>query len=85
MAFDVYLAILDNVECLVLGAIQRDLPDWQIKNTCPCCTYELRDEEELVFHLLFAMDGNNSLKHVLRREFDTGEEPAALLEPLGWE
>jgi hypothetical protein len=30
--------------------------------------YELKDEPELPFRILFSMDGNDSLKRVLRRE-----------------
>jgi hypothetical protein len=58
------------VAALVAESLQRNSPDWRLKHACPACTYELEDEEELTFRLLYAMDGNDSLKRVLRRSLD---------------
>jgi hypothetical protein len=38
--------------------------DWHLKNTCPCCTYELEDNMPMSFKLLYTMDGNDLLKRV---------------------
>ncbi|KAF7371636.1 hypothetical protein MVEN_00019100 [Mycena venus] len=49
----------------VLG---QDAPDWRLKNCCPACTYKLEGEAKLIFEMLMAMDGNDSLKRVLTKE-----------------
>ncbi|KAH7908461.1 hypothetical protein BJ138DRAFT_1115822 [Hygrophoropsis aurantiaca] len=67
IAYDVYLQILSTVNTLVTEAIQRDSQDWRLKHACPACTYKLEGEDSLVFSMLYAMDGNDSLKRVLRR------------------
>ncbi|KAI6040025.1 hypothetical protein EDC04DRAFT_2602769 [Pisolithus marmoratus] len=51
---------------LVLKALHHDTPDWHLKNTFPACMYTLKDEPNLKFKLLFAMDGNDSLKCISR-------------------
>ncbi|KAK0209944.1 hypothetical protein IW262DRAFT_1450714 [Armillaria fumosa] len=67
ICYDVFLAILNN-----LG---RSDPDWHLKNCCIACTFELEGEEELEFHMLGAMDGNDSLKRVPRsKALPTSEE-----------
>jgi hypothetical protein len=59
--------------------LNRAGPDWRLKNACPCCTYRLKDEPELEYSLLFSMDGNDSLKRVLRRSTndDGGPGPSS--------
>jgi hypothetical protein len=52
----------------VQAALKRDSPDWRLKHACPACTYKLKDEAPLVFKMLYTIDGNDSLKRVLRRE-----------------
>ncbi|KAI5985463.1 hypothetical protein EDD15DRAFT_2175880 [Pisolithus albus] len=66
IALDVYLQMRLVVNDLVLKALRRDTPDWRLKNACPACTYTLEDEQNLKFKLLFAMDGNDSLKRISR-------------------
>ncbi|KAF7975664.1 hypothetical protein HWV62_8751 [Athelia sp. TMB] len=63
-AFDVYLEILHQVDLGVAAALGRDSEDWELKNACPCCMYELEGEEPLEHRILATMDGNNSLKLV---------------------
>lgn len=50
------------------------------KNARAACTYVLKNENKLEFGLVATMDGNGSLKRVLRRAFDLGlqddEKPA---------
>ncbi|KAG1799829.1 uncharacterized protein HD556DRAFT_1430551 [Suillus plorans] len=77
IAFDSYLQIRRSVAALVAESLQRNSPDWRLKHAfivvstaCPTCTYELTDEEALTFRLLYSMDGNDSLKRVLRRSLD---------------
>ncbi|KAI6007111.1 hypothetical protein EDD15DRAFT_2190723 [Pisolithus albus] len=66
IALDVYLQIRLAVNNLVLQALRRDTPDWCLKNACPACTYTLKDEPDLKFKMLFAIDGNDSLKRISR-------------------
>ncbi|KAJ7688824.1 hypothetical protein B0H17DRAFT_1160244 [Mycena rosella] len=68
ICFDLYLEILQNVEGRVKQALGRDAPDWRLKNCCPSCTYKLEGEAKLIFEMLGTGDGNNSLKHILRKE-----------------
>ena len=76
-----------DAEGLVAEAIHRDGPDWHMKHVCPACTYILKDEETLKFNLLYTMDGNDSLKRVVRREVEEDAEastPAPISElPTG--
>jgi hypothetical protein len=51
---------------LVQAALQCKTPDWCLWNACPACTYKLSSEHQLKFEMLFAMDGNNSLKRIIR-------------------
>ncbi|KAJ7833444.1 hypothetical protein B0H14DRAFT_2364292 [Mycena olivaceomarginata] len=46
---------------------------------CPACMYKLEGEDELIFSMLFNMDGNDSLKRALKRLKTDGseEEPTA--------
>ncbi|KAG1778638.1 hypothetical protein EV702DRAFT_934528, partial [Suillus placidus] len=78
IAFDLYMLIHSSVDTLVAEALNRNSPDWHLKHACPSCTYTLKDEAPLMFTLLFAMDGNDSLKRILRRTLyiddnDSGE------------
>ncbi|KAI5995861.1 hypothetical protein EDD15DRAFT_2365295 [Pisolithus albus] len=70
IALDVYLQVLAFVSNLVHRAVQRDQPDWRLKHSCPPCTYKLQDEPEMRFAMLFAQDGNDSLKRVATRILD---------------
>ena len=49
---------------MVMEALRRDSPDWELKNCCPACMYTIQDEPPLLFKMLYAMDGNDSLKRV---------------------
>lgn len=67
IAYDLYVAVLGEVDTRVNRALERESKTWRIRHTCPACTYTLKDEKSLLFSLLFAMDGNNSLKRLLLR------------------
>ncbi|KAJ7609854.1 hypothetical protein FB45DRAFT_761689 [Roridomyces roridus] len=67
IAFDLYLDLRRRTETQVLRSLGRDSPAWRMKNCCPACTYKLQGEDELIFSMLVTMDGNDSLKRVLRR------------------
>lgn len=67
IAFDIYMDIRRQVEITVEKALLHDEADYCIKHACPCCTYELEGEMKLIYHLLFCMDGNDSLKRILRQ------------------
>ncbi len=64
MTFDVYLEILHHIDQRVNRTLQRDAPDWRVRNICPPCMYTLTGEPELPLSLLCEMDGNSSLKLV---------------------
>ncbi|KAG6808231.1 hypothetical protein H0H92_004952 [Tricholoma furcatifolium] len=64
IAFDVYLDIRYHVSQRIHAALGRNVPQWHLKNACPACTYKLEHEGDLIFKMLFTMDGNNSLKRL---------------------
>ncbi|KAJ7728633.1 hypothetical protein B0H16DRAFT_1330810 [Mycena metata] len=67
-AFDLYSGTLEQTDDLVNKVLGRDSLNWRRKNCCAGCMYKLEGEEELEFSMLVTMDGNDSLKRVLRRE-----------------
>lgn len=67
ISFDLYLEIRRNTDAMVMESLGRDSPHWRLRHACPTCTYVLTNEEDLTFTMLYAMDGNDSLKRVLRR------------------
>ncbi|KAI6114258.1 hypothetical protein F5141DRAFT_1187847 [Pisolithus sp. B1] len=66
ITFDLYLQIHGCMDSIMLQVLQQDSEDWCLKHTCAACTYKLTDEPKLKFKLLYVMDGNDSLKHVLQ-------------------
>ncbi|KAI6120246.1 hypothetical protein EDD16DRAFT_1692367 [Pisolithus croceorrhizus] len=66
IAFDLYLQIHGHVDSIMSQVLQWDSEDWHLKHACAACTYKLTDKPKLKFKLLYAMDGNDSLKHVLQ-------------------
>jgi hypothetical protein len=56
------------VERCVGVALGRDSPNWRLAHACPACTYKLEGEADLIFKMLVTMDGNDSLKRILRRQ-----------------
>ncbi|KAJ7018839.1 hypothetical protein C8F04DRAFT_1214492 [Mycena alexandri] len=68
ITYDVYLAILANVDARVQAALGRDTPNWRLKNACPACMYKLEGEVPIPLPFLATIDGNNSLKRFWRRE-----------------
>ena len=83
IAFDLYLSIRTAVDRLVQISLDRDGADYRIKHLCPSCTYVLEDEEKLRFSMLYTVDGNDSLKRIIRREElpDPTTEGPAVEEP----
>ncbi|KIJ57766.1 hypothetical protein HYDPIDRAFT_34807 [Hydnomerulius pinastri MD-312] len=77
IAFDVYLQICSEVDKLVSQVLHRDSADWRLKHVCPACTYTLNSEAPLKFKLLYAMDGNDSLKRIIRRSPEIGGDDTA--------
>ncbi|KAI6146361.1 hypothetical protein BKA82DRAFT_59363, partial [Pisolithus tinctorius] len=76
---DVYLQILALVSNIVHQALQCDQPDWQLKHSCPSCTYKLQDKLAIQFKMLFAQDRNDSLKRVVTRVLDGNLDDTAPL------
>jgi len=64
IAFDLYILIRTAVDVMVTEALCCDSQDWELRNCCPACMYTLLDEPALQFKMLYAMDGNDSLKRV---------------------
>lgn len=73
IAFDVYANILSQVEIAIEKALLCDEADYCIKHACPCCMYELQGKMKLIYCLLFCMDSNDSLKHILWQSGDEEE------------
>ena len=67
IAFNVYLAIHDKIEKHIQVTLKHDMPNWRLHHACPACTYKLEGEKKLMYEMLVTMDGNDSLKHVIRR------------------
>ncbi|KAG1840303.1 hypothetical protein DFJ58DRAFT_718410 [Suillus subalutaceus] len=82
IALDIYLQIRRVVASLINKSLRRDSPDWRLKHACPACTYTLTDEEKLHFKILYAMDGNDSLKRILRRSLDDDDDSLGLSSKL---
>ncbi|KAG6874615.1 hypothetical protein C0992_007271 [Termitomyces sp. T32_za158] len=74
VAYDQYLAIREAVDAKVQAALEQDAPGWRLKHACPACTYKLKGEEGLIFDMLITMDGNDSLKRILRHGQPTFDE-----------
>lgn len=68
IALDLYLSIRTSTKHAVQTALLRDTADWRLRHLCPTCTYTLVDEEKLKFSMLYTVDGNDSLKRILRWE-----------------
>lgn len=49
---------------MVLSVLGRDLPNWRIKNSCPCCNHRVSGEPRLEYDQMFAIDGGCSLKRL---------------------
>ncbi|THU92514.1 hypothetical protein K435DRAFT_600997, partial [Dendrothele bispora CBS 962.96] len=67
-AYDVYLAIIQQVRTLVRKSLHRSSPDWRILNACPACQIRVVGEKVLPVRMMVAIDGNNSLKRIARRD-----------------
>ncbi|KAJ7236142.1 hypothetical protein C8J57DRAFT_1530243 [Mycena rebaudengoi] len=67
IAYDLYLDLRRRTDHKVQEALGQDVT-WRRRNPCPCCMYKLEGEGTLIFEMLTTMDGNDSLKRVLRRE-----------------
>ncbi|KAJ7236971.1 hypothetical protein C8J57DRAFT_1529765 [Mycena rebaudengoi] len=67
IAYDAYLDLREQARILVSRALGQDTPQYRLRNCCPACTYKLEDEPKLMYEMLFTMDGNDSLKRMLRR------------------
>jgi len=60
----------------VQAALGRDSPDWRLRHACPACTYKLKNEQPLIFKMLYTMDGNDSLRRILRRSGSQDDDGA---------
>jgi hypothetical protein len=67
-AYDVYLEVKKRVCHLVDQALGCESPNWRIMHACPCCQYELKEDDAMEICMHVAMDGNDSLKRVERNK-----------------
>lgn len=72
-SYDLYLRLREEVDARVSKALNRD-NTWRRKNACSACTYQLENEEKLIFKILVTMDGNDSLKRIVRRALKESQE-----------
>ncbi|KAJ8092968.1 hypothetical protein PM082_011288 [Marasmius tenuissimus] len=79
-AYDVFISVKEEARRQVRQSLNRDGPDWRSPNTCPCCQYPVANEPKLEFGFLAAMDGNDSLKRVERREQSEDGMPGRVKE-----
>ncbi|KAF6763562.1 hypothetical protein DFP72DRAFT_986482 [Ephemerocybe angulata] len=68
--YDVYIRLRNETENRIKLSLNRT-GLWRRRNACPACTYRVAGEEKLTFGMLVAMDGNDSLKRILRRLLDS--------------
>ncbi|KAF8217890.1 hypothetical protein K438DRAFT_1901005 [Mycena galopus ATCC 62051] len=81
IAYDLYLELCRQTDALVNSALGWDALNWRLKHTCPGCMYKLEGEDALIFSILTTMDGNDSLKRVLRHSKTDGLEEEPTLGP----
>lgn len=60
-----FATIWAEVDRQVQKALKCERADWRLKHVCPACTNKLQHSFNLIFKMLIAMDGNNSLKCLL--------------------
>ncbi|THU97173.1 hypothetical protein K435DRAFT_663150 [Dendrothele bispora CBS 962.96] len=72
-AYDLFVQLFEAVRKEVQVVLGRHSPDWRMLNACPCCQYEVEGEEKLEIRMMIAVDGNNSLKRLERRDRPTEE------------
>ncbi len=68
ICYDLYVQIREEVKQRVADALDRHGNQWRLRNACAACTYKLEGEDALIFDMLVTMDGNDSLKRLLRKE-----------------
>ncbi|KAF7973473.1 hypothetical protein HWV62_15074 [Athelia sp. TMB] len=68
IAYDLYLSIRNAVNSRVKRALGRDGPNWELLHNCPACFNELEEDQPMKYSILWATDGNDSLKRLDRRE-----------------
>ena len=85
ISFDVYLQLCQETSLRVHAVLKRDTPIWHLQNACSACTYKVEEEPDLVFKMLVTMDGNNSLKRVIRQDppnMEDGGDPSLVGESI---
>ncbi|KAF8229074.1 hypothetical protein L208DRAFT_1288400 [Tricholoma matsutake] len=68
ISFDLYLLIHEKVHERMIIALECDSLDWRLWHTCPACSYKLKGKGDLIFKMLITMDGNDSLKRIIRQD-----------------
>lgn len=75
ITYDIYLAVRAAVRDRIKAALHRDDPTWALRHNCPPCMYKLEGEAKLIFDILWAKDGNDSLKRWERRAAADSSNP----------
>ncbi|KAH6871270.1 hypothetical protein BKA70DRAFT_1241913 [Coprinopsis sp. MPI-PUGE-AT-0042] len=68
LCYETYSRLREEATQRTLAALQRDQNNWRRRNACVPCTYWLQEEPKLLYNMLITMDGNDSLKRVIRRD-----------------
>ncbi|KAJ7711576.1 hypothetical protein B0H16DRAFT_1667755 [Mycena metata] len=85
IANDLYLGTLKASKQRVDRVLGRDDPRWRRKNCCLGCMNKLEGEALLKYSMLITMDGNDSLKRVLRKELANFDDQGNALPGVSWE
>lgn len=68
ICYDLYLEMRSIADEQLRVALDRNSEDYRLRNNCPACTYKLKNEPKLEFSMLYTVDGNDSLKRIIRRD-----------------
>lgn len=77
MAFDVYMEVRHRIDKRLDELLFKD-EITKFQHACPSCTYKTANEPQLKYSMLACMDGNESLKRVLRTRKGREGEPVGV-------
>lgn len=77
IAFDVYLEIKHCIDKQLDALLYKD-PLSALRSACPACSYKTQGEPALKYSTLTCIDGNNSVKRVLRTSTDENALPYSI-------
>ncbi|KAF7288422.1 hypothetical protein HMN09_01394700 [Mycena chlorophos] len=80
-AYDLFLRAKEVIRLGLLKDLNRNIPNWRLKNGCPACFYKVVGQPVLNPPFLATEDGNNGLKRMERREHHTTEDGQKVVGP----